>query len=237
MNAMLPTMRAHVLYLHGFGSGPLSAKGLALGKRLADRVASYAIPDLEGGDFFALTMERIQERALAAIAALPADGAPLMLVGSSLGGYTAALLAARGRLPARVAGLLLIAPAFGFTARWARLVGEDGLRQWRAEGRRLFRHHGRDRDEWLSTAFLDSCLDLPEIPGLTTIPTVIVHGRQDETVDWRLSRAYADQPGLCEYHLLQGDHRLTEPRHEDLIFWCADDLLAHIASARSATTA
>lgn len=224
-------MRPHILYLHGFASGPLSAKGLALGRRLADQAASYAIPDLEGGDFFALTMDGIQERALAAMAALPDDGRPLLLVGSSLGGYTAALLAARGRLPARVAGLLLIAPAFGFTARWAGLVGEDGLREWRREGWRLFHHHGRDRDEWLSVAFVDSCADLPEVPGPSPIPTVIVHGRQDETVDWRLSRAYADQSAQVELHLVQGDHRLTDPRHEDLIAWCAQDRIVLIAAS------
>ncbi len=219
-------MRPHALYLHGFGSGPRSAKGLALGRRLVDRVESYAIPDLEGGDFFGLTMDRIAANARAAIATLPADGRPALLIGSSLGGYTAALLAAQGHLPPRVAGLLLIAPAFGFTARWAGLLGEDGLRQWRTDGRRLFHHHGRERDEWLSTAFLDSCADLPEIPPPATIPTAIVHGRQDETVDWRLSRDYASQAGPIECHIVQGGHALTDPRHEDLIAWCAGDLIA-----------
>lgn len=225
----------HVLYLHGFASGPRSAKGLALGRRIGDAAASYAIPDLEGGDFLNLTMDGIQARALAAIAGLPSDGRPVMLVGSSLGGYTAALLAARGRLPARVAGLLLIAPAFGFTARWAGLLGADGVAEWRTAGRRLFFHHGRERDEWLSTAFLDSCAALPEVPGPSTIPMAIVHGRQDETVDWRLSRAYADQAAPCEYHLVQGDHRLTDPRHEDLIAWCAVDLATRLAATVPAT--
>jgi uncharacterized protein len=223
---MLRHMAPHVLYLHGFASGPASEKGQALGRRLAGLATSYAIPDLEGGDFLHLTMDGIMDRATAAIACLPADDRPVILVGSSLGGYTAALLAARDRLPPRVRGLLLIAPAFGFTARWSALLGEAGVEEWRRTGHRLFHHHVRGRDERLSTGFLDSCLRLPELPAASAIPTTIVHGLQDETVDWRLSRAYADQGGRCELHLMQGDHRLTEPRHEDLIAWCARDLIA-----------
>jgi pimeloyl-ACP methyl ester carboxylesterase len=198
-------------------------------------VASYAIPDLEGGDFSSMTMDRMQDAALAALAALPADDQPVILIGSSLGAYTAALLAAHRRLP-RVAGLVLIAPAFGFTARWATLLGADGVQQWRNEGRRLFHHHARNRDEWLSVAFLDSCADLPQVPGPGTMPVVVIHGRQDQTVDWRFSRAYADQEGPIELHLVEGDHRLTAPRHEDLITWCTSDLIALTVTSGHATT-
>ena len=227
---MLPAMLPHFLYLHGFASGPASEKGLALGRRLTGRVASYGIPDLEGGDFLHLTMDGILERAVMAIHHLPADGQPVILVGSSLGGYSAALLATRSQLPPRVQGLLLIAPAFGFTTRWAGLLGENGLEEWRRDGQRLFHHHARNQDEWLSTDFLASCTTLPDLPGPTAIPTVIVHGRQDETVAWHLSQAYADQNERSDLHLVQGDHRLTEPRHEALITWCAGELIDRIVN-------
>jgi hypothetical protein len=217
----------HALYLHGFGSGPATAKGTALGRRLAGALDSYAIPDLEAGDFFTLTMDRILARAEDAVAALPVDGAPVLLIGSSLGGFSAALLAAQGRV-ARVAGLLLIAPAFGFPERWAEILGEQGLADWRRTGQRLFHHYAADRELPLGSAFLESCLALPSLPLPPEIPVVIVHGRRDETVDWRFSRRYADQDGNIEFHLVDGDHRLTEPRHEDLIAWCALDLIGRI---------
>jgi surfactin synthase thioesterase subunit len=66
------------------------------------------------------------------------------------------------------------------------------------------------------------------VPLPPECPVVIVHGRRDETVDWRASRQYADQEGNIDLHLIDGDHRLTEARHEDLITWCANDLLERI---------
>jgi pimeloyl-ACP methyl ester carboxylesterase len=219
--------RPHVLYLHGFGSTPKSAKAAALRASLAGGSASFAVPQLDGGDFFSLTMDGIADRAVLAARALPDDGAPLVVVGSSLGGYTAALLAARRALP-RLAGLVLIAPAFAFTERWRDQLGESGIAAWRTTGSLPFFHHGAERELPLGSAFLDSCAGLPAIPGDPVVPCAIVHGRSDATVDWRHSRAYADAHEGVELHLVRGDHRLTEPRHEELITWCARDIIARL---------
>ncbi len=217
-------MRPHIIYLHGFGSSARSAKGLAVGARLRQRIASYAIPDLEAGDFFNLTMDGIFARAEAAARALPDDGAPLVVIGSSLGGYSAAMLAAQRRLP-RLVGLVLIAPAFRFTDHWRERLGEAGVAAWRARGSMDFYHHGAERELPLGIAFHQSCLALPGIPGDPGVPVAIIHGRHDETVDWHASLAYAEvNPGV-ELHLVVGDHRLTEPRHEELIVACAIDLM------------
>lgn len=226
----------HAIYLHGFGSGPLTAKGTALGRRLAGVVRSYAIPDLEGGDFHSLTMERIFDRAAEAVASAPGGDEPVLVIGSSLGGYTAAMLAAQNRLP-RAAALLLIAPAFGFGKRWGERLGLDAVAAWRQSGSRPFFHFASGKEQPLGAGFLASCERLPEFPALPRIPVAIVHGRGDDTVDWRMSRNYvdqADQEGAIEFHLIAGDHRLTEPRHEDLIAWCAKDLIVRCTGSESA---
>ncbi len=226
-------MKAHILYLHGFASSVRTAKGLALGARLAAEAASYAIPDLEGGDFRGLTMDGILARARAALARLPADGAPALLIGSSLGGYTAARLAACAT-PRPLAGALLIAPAFRFPSAWAARLGEAAIAQWRQDGERPFFHHAVERELPLGHGFLESCRGLPDLPAQARCRTAIVHGRQDASVDWQGSAAYAEGRERVEVHLVEGDHRLGEPRHEDLMVWCARDLLARWASGAPA---
>ncbi len=214
-------MLPHVRYLHGFGSGPRSEKGAALGLALAGSYASYAVCDLEGGDFRGLTMERMRERV---IACCPHDGRTV-LIGSSLGGYLAAWLAAGHAVPG-LAGILLIAPAFGFTTRWAERLGVDGVAAWRRDGQLPFFHHGEQRELPLGIGFLQSCEVLPEEPGDPGVPCVIVHGRGDETVDHRRSLAFASAYPAVELHLVQGDHRLNDPRHLELITLATRDLLA-----------
>jgi pimeloyl-ACP methyl ester carboxylesterase len=214
---------SHVFYLHGFASSPATAKGQALKRLLAADVTSYAVPRLDGGDFTAMTFASMRRVVADAVAALPADGAPVLLIGSSLGGFLAALVAAE--LP-RVRGLCLIAPAFEFGPRWAERIGEAGVERWRADGRYPFFHFATERDEPLGYGFYQSCIGLPDHPTAPAIPVAIVHGLKDDTVDWRVSARYRDRTPTAELHLIDGDHRLTEPRHEALIAWCARDLIA-----------
>ncbi len=219
----------HGIYLHGFASSAKTAKGVALGQRLARTLASYRIPALEGepadeAAFFHLTMTGIRDRAAAAVAALPDDGRGCLLIGSSLGGYTAALLAAQRTSP-RIRALLLIAPAFGFTTRWSARLGPQGTALWQRQGHLPFFHHAHEREMPLGYGFLESCQNLPDLPDHPGVPVAIVHGIQDETVDHRQSIAYQQGHAGVELHLVDGDHRLMEPHHEDLIAWCAEDLV------------
>lgn len=223
-------MPLHLVYLHGFGSTAKSAKAAALQAQLGAEVASLSVPELDGGDFPGLTMELYRQRAVDAVAAVPDDGLPLILAGSSLGGYTAALIAAEGRVP-RADALLLIAPAFGFTESWAGLLGEAGIARWRRDGSMPFFHYGEERELPLGRAFLDSCEVLPAIPAPAALPTTIVHGRRDESVDPAYVLRYAEQDPAIEVHLLDDGHSLTSPPAERLIAWCAREL------ARSATQA
>jgi len=219
----------HVVYLHGFASSPSTAKGVDLGRRLTGAATSYAIPALDGGDFRAMTMDAICARAVAAIAAA---GGPCLVVGSSLGGYVAALLAARGT--AGIAALVLVAPAFRFAERWSEKLGTDGIAQWRRDGQRHFFHYASERDEPLGFAFHESCVAVPPLPGPIAVPIAIVHGRADDSVDWRVSREFADVTPSAELHLVQGDHRLTEERHMQLIAWCCRDLIARVGAGSRA---
>src|SRR5262249_42588742 len=99
-----------ILYLHGFASGPSSSKAQFFKRRLEAEGATVEIPALDGGDFENLTITGQLE-----IIQKTADGGPVSLMGSSMGGYLAAIYA---WIHPEVAKLVLLAPAFGFARRW-----------------------------------------------------------------------------------------------------------------------
>jgi predicted esterase YcpF (UPF0227 family) len=92
-----------ILYLHGFASGPFSSKARYFHRYLTDRGALVQVPDLAAGDFEHLTIT-----GQLAVARRFLTGGPVCLIGSSMGGYLAALLAARH---AEIERLVLLAPA------------------------------------------------------------------------------------------------------------------------------
>jgi pimeloyl-ACP methyl ester carboxylesterase len=133
---------ARHLYLHGFASGPGSHKAAWFGTRLARHGIELEVPDLNAGDFPHLTLTR-QMAVLDAL--LAGEPGPVTLIGSSFGGYLAALLAERDP---RVARLVLLAPAFGFGELLESLFGVEIMAQWQREPPRS---PGRSR-RWCSTA-------------------------------------------------------------------------------------
>src|ERR1700727_323514 len=97
-----------IVYLHGFASTPLSTKAQFFKRKFEG--ADFEIPQLDRGDFEKLTVSSQLQVIDAAV-----HGDPVILMGSSLGGYLAALYASRH---ANVERLGLLAPAFEFPARW-----------------------------------------------------------------------------------------------------------------------
>lgn len=117
-----------VVFLPGFMSDMSGAKAASLAEFCADRRQGFLRLDYRGhglseGDFAACGIEDWLQDTLAAIDRLT-EG-PLILVGSSMGGWLA-LLAALAR-PDRVAGLVGIAAAPDFTEEliWAQLSAAE----------------------------------------------------------------------------------------------------------------
>ena len=88
------------IYLHGFASSPASKKATVFRKIFLEMGIPLDIPDLEGGDFKNMTLTRqmnILKQCLDR-----RKNTDTCLIGSSMGGYLAAL-AAQGRQEVRVA--------------------------------------------------------------------------------------------------------------------------------------
>ena len=115
------------IYLHGFASGPASHKAMAFQKAFAEKKVSLRIPDLEDGDFENLTITGQVERVRKLMD--ECASARFGLIGSSMGGYLAALLA---QLCPPVEALYLMAPGFNLFQRW-----EERLRREFPAGRQF----------------------------------------------------------------------------------------------------
>lgn len=191
------------LWLHGFASGPQSSKGQYVRARLEERGAHLVLPDLNEPSFFELTVTRM----LGQIDVLAQGEGPLVLFGSSLGGFTAAAWAATR--PGRTAALVLLAPAFDLGPRWEARMPATELARWRAAGRYAFDHYARGRKEELSSRFLDDAHEYASFP-LPSCPTLVIQGTLDDVVEPRLAREFTDRMrGRARLVELQEGHELN----------------------------
>jgi uncharacterized protein len=176
------------LYLHGFGSGPESAKGRALAAYYANRGVSLERLDLRRPSREHLRLSAMIEEVTRALGG-PRDRG--VVFGSSLGGLTACRVAERD---ARVSALVLLAPAFRIVERWRTRLGDDAWSRWRATGWLEVDDHMTGGKARIDFGFPE---DAERIDGGgdgwpdVRVPTLIVHGARDEVVDVELSRDFA----------------------------------------------
>ena len=138
----------------------------------------------------------------------PLLGAETVLLGSSLGGYLAALTASRR--PDRVRGLVLFAPAFGFANRWEARLGPEGVRQWREHGTIPVMHYGTGREEPLAFDLIADARRHAETPD-PPCPALVFAGSRDETVSLAGVAAFAARRPLeRELVVLDAGHEMTE---------------------------
>ena len=192
------------IYLHGFASRPESAKAIYLREAFAALQIPLEVPDLNQDDFSHLTITR-QLSQVAKM--LPLDGTPVTLIGSSLGGLTSAWLAQRH---SQVQQVVLLAPAFGFLSHWLPKLAEDQLREWRSSGYLSVYHYGEGRSLPLHYKFVEDASQYQETQLLRPVPTLILHGRNDQVIPIQASRDYASVRLWAQLIELESDHALID---------------------------
>jgi pimeloyl-ACP methyl ester carboxylesterase len=136
------------------------------------------------------------------------DRGPTVLFGSSLGGYLAALAAARR--PDRVPGLVLMAPAFDFATRWEASTGPRTMAAWRRRGALPVYHYAFKREVPLSIALIDEAGRFEAEPD-PECPALVLHGRRDEAVPLAIGEAFvARRPDRRRLVVYDAGHELTE---------------------------
>lgn len=190
-----------IVYLHGFGSSPLSTKARYFERRFAQRGNAIQLPELDAGDFEKLTITgqlKILERSV--------NGNPAILVGSSLGGYLAALYASRH---SNIERLILLAPALQFPSRWRRRFAASELERWKQQGALKFYHYGHKEERALGYQFVTDALQYPEEPDCRQ-PMLILHGRYDNVVPVEISQQYAAHHPNVMLRVVESGHELTD---------------------------
>jgi hypothetical protein len=207
------------IYLHGFASSPNSAKARDVSDRFAKIQTKLKIPDLNAGDFSQLTITR----QIAQVAAeFSNDSTPVTLIGSSLGGLTAAHL---GQQYLQVERLVLLAPAFGFLSHWLPKLGDEEVQRWQHEKYIMVYHYAEERSIPLSYDFV---IDAAQYQGKflqRSIPTLILHGKKDEVIPIEASRDFARCRSWVELVELDSDHALGDVMEE---IWQAIRLFCHL---------
>ena len=210
-----------VVWLGGFMSDMTGTKAQALADWALANGRAFLRFDYLGhgqssGDFRAGTITRWRADALAAIAALT-EG-PLVLVGSSMGGWISCLVAAE--IPDRLHAMVLIAPAADFTEALMKpglppeahaAIARDG--EWirpslyEPTGHPITRGLLEDGARWTSLGG----------PVPIDCPVRILQGREDPDVPWThaLELANTIRSDDVVFTLIKdGDHRLS--RDQDI---------------------
>jgi len=197
---MLPP-RLRVLYLHGFASSPRSRKARFFAQKLETLGFSVEIPDLAEGDFEHLTITAQLKLIESACA-----GQPVILLGSSLGGYLAALYAARHPETDR---LILLAPAFQFYQLWTAQLGPEQLTLWRKQGSMPIFHYGEEREMPIGYQLLEDASRYELFPQFCQ-PALIFHGTADPVVPVESAAAFAKTHANARLVRLPSGHELTD---------------------------
>ena len=190
------------LYLHGFASSPRSTKARYMQQEFKQLGLTLHTPDLNLTDFSTVTLSKLLDYINRAYLE---SNQPLVVIGSSLGGFLAVQLAAQSPL---VQKLVLFAPAFGFSHRIAKTLGEESIAKWQQDGSREFYHYGLKRNVNLHFQFFVDAQNYSEDKLTRSLPILIFHGIQDEVVPASLSEEFMKRRSQVTLKLLNDDHAL-----------------------------
>jgi pimeloyl-ACP methyl ester carboxylesterase len=211
-----------ILFITGFLSKRWGNKSKALAQWCEEQGWGFCCYDVRGfgdseGRFIDYTLSDWIADARTVVTMLKA-GPPITIVGNSLGGWIAWLMAQERE---QVERLILIAPAFNMMSLRAKSIDPERQHDWHRAGWMPWDDEPAHRDypiswKWVeeSEAYWKTSFD-----RLRPVKTTILHGLQDTVIQPGGSRAFVEQvlardPAYpIELDLLPGDHRLSSPEH------------------------
>ena len=229
-----------VVFLSGYASDMSGSKALHLESVLTGLGYGFLRLDYSGhgrsdGAFVDGGIGKWSEDAIAVIR--HATRGPLVLVGSSMGGWIM-LLVARA-LAARTAGLVGIAAAPDFTEElmWSRLDAEQRERLV-ATGKLYLESEYVDDPHPVTLKLIEDGRSLLQLTDQIPLscPVRLIHGTSDPDVPWQTSLKLAQQLAASDVQitlLKDAGHRLSEPKQLTLIARIIEQLVTELSATNT----
>lgn len=207
-----------VLFLHGLMSDMNGSKSIAIENYCIKHKINYvAFDNLGHGnsseEFTKCTMSLWLKATEEVIKKLQLNN--IIIVGSSMGGWLSLLLSIKKL--SNIKGQILIAPAPDFTEKiWRNFSSEEKKSLYKGEFAYLYKTESQSgipiSMELIEDGREHLLLGNKEIK--ISIPTIIIHGMKDTSVDYSVSQILTEKisaPYLCTKFIKYGEHRLSEP--------------------------
>jgi len=203
------------VYLHGFASGPSSKKASAFKNKFKEIGVSLNTPDLEGGNFENMTLTSQVNIVLDLLDQFQCK--KVCLIGSSMGGYLATLVAQRR---AEIKATYLMAPGFNFLERWMGSLKLDYGDEACWDPKIQIFHYRYDETKYIRTDIFKDAKNWNTLDLNRKIPSRIVHGTHDEVVPIDESKKFISRRPWCSLKELDSDHGLLSH-----LEWVVDDCM------------
>lgn len=200
----------HIMYLHGLGSGPQSHKGVLVRDHFKALGCSVSLPSITVPNLEQLSpleaIELVRDEVVARA------GGPLVLVGSSFGAFVA-IHAVSGMKPSRrghLRRLVLLAPVFNPWDATSGLLTPERERAWREKGVAPVLDLESGKEVPVHYRFVEELRGLDSRLIELPVPTLIIHGIQDEVVPVSQSQSFAEGRPEVTLELVDDAHQLLK---------------------------
>lgn len=199
----------NIIYLHGLGSSPQSTKARLVQGYFEQRGFVVHAPSLALPSFERLSVDQVVSFVAETIQQL-SEEKKAIVIGSSFGGFVATHAfhsLSEGRR-SRISGLVLLAPVFYPWHPRFGLIQPDMERLWKEQGSFLLSEGEEDETTPVHFGFVEELRRYDSDRVMLTVPTLLIHGKRDDTVSHEQSVEFAGKQSNVEVRLIDDNHQL-----------------------------